>query len=628
MALSPNQLKSPHRPISARNSVSYLERSFGSPLERAEEVSTWWDQGVVEGLFDRAKRKPADRYLATAFLRSAARGLMALPAEQRISAWKRLMAVSGPDWALGESSGWMQQWGKDTSLLLWGLDQGYNPFEDRRGYSSSPAWRQVTQRVTEGHGSAEDVAFVSQSMTVERLSSQSPETLIELFDFLCWRSGQHSQELIAECAHNVLLAGVPRQAAFDCWGNRAKEENLSWLQGFFPMPEPLVMRSEAMVALMALPSGLSAAQRLWSAGIHAFPSYQYRSMSDGKTVISSPWFDLLGERKSHDSARALAWSNAVFAAIDNGDIPPPPTTLLAAQIPYVTKELPAGWDQLPGLAWKEWLARIPGWAAENTNVGYAWSNVLGRLLEKKTSWDQKTEVLRQVLPGIPGSPWLALVPLAHDSSVQSLWSSQVATHPQETKALAQAFPGVLGPLSWGALVHQKGVRNVDFWYLEPIQVLLTIAKGTASLLKADTLVQALSKGSAKLVHVLLEDGAPPCNAATLWDTLKRNSEAWQPAAIGQLIPIWQEFNPGSPVWSSDADVQKMWALLYRHPTTPIALVQDLLEKGAGIPSLDQLWGAAKGDGPAFIRSVARAHEMGEALPAVEPTLGTAFKPRF
>jgi hypothetical protein len=628
MALSENQLKNPHRSISSSNSMSYLERSFASPAERADEVRQWWESGIVEKLFRQEKDSASDGFRASHFLGVAAQGLPHLPPEERIPAWERLLKAGGEHWALSYPGKWMTAWTNDPDLLLWGLKQGYSPFGSRsRVYSD--VWETVARRVGGGKRKPGDLDFLQAALDSPHLTTTSQEERHQLFDHCCWLARGDNVEWAERAARAFFDAGLDPEKALNEWACRLRSNGhiANWVDWVVPGGVPLKISTEGLSAIMNHPEGIGLAQRLWAAGMDAFPVRSYSLMSSRDPSISSPWFDLLLERKS-DLGSAEAWTKAVFAAIDRGVVAPPSETWLSGLLKAASEDLPKQWQDAPRTAWKAWLTRIPAWAEGQPNIGYLWSKVVSPVLDDARTWEEKTTALKGLVPWISESPWLVLTALPNDSAFQNLWIQAVSSDPRAAKALNAQLKGVFGPLSWGALVGLRNLRDDDMWFQDRTQDLLALAKGSASALSPAVLENALEKGSARLIQVLLEDGAPACSASTLWQTVKSRREAWRPPQILELVRVWKEFVPTVPVWEAPEDAKIMWQLLYRNERTSAEVVQGLISLNAPLPSSSQLIGAPQGKGNELLSATVREQELGVALPEAHVSTGPKAKVRF
>lgn len=320
---------------------------------------------------------------------------------------------------------------------------------------------------------------------------------------------------------------------------------------------------------------------------------------------------------------------AAFSAIESGTVSPPTPAWLRAMVEELSKKLPAGWETKPiGNVWKEWLARMPSWDAPGSPLGATWLSALSKPLSGLREWGEKTQKLRELMPSwSTENPWLTLARFHSDSSVENFWGSAVVFNPGPAMEFAAEHPGSMGVLSWNALIDMKGLRDPDRWESESIQALLTLSKGSASRLDTTAFIEAVSKGSSTLVQALLEDGATPCDASTLWETVRRNRDAWQASGVLGLVKTWKEHCSDQPVLPQPVDLERLWKVVYSDFRATPDTIRGLVEAGVGLPSLAQLWGEPRGDGNELLRSMVRSQELGHALPVVEAER-VASKPRF
>ncbi len=182
MALSPFQLKNPHRVYSKHGHTTYLERSFEE--RDAQETAEWWQSGIVEKLFSRARTHTGARSTARNFLKAVAQGLVQMPLNEAIPEWRRVVGLAE---AAGVSVGEpMEDWSSRPDLLLMGLDYGYSPFVSS-SWARQSAWKSVHRRVVDRKDLVEDIEFLQRTSDVALLRQLSPEVLRDVFDSLCWR---------------------------------------------------------------------------------------------------------------------------------------------------------------------------------------------------------------------------------------------------------------------------------------------------------------------------------------------------------------------------------------------------------------------------------------------------------
>lgn len=289
MPLSPSQLKTPNRPIGARNYMSYLERSFAFPVERSDEVEQWWALGAVNALFARGLRKHTSAGSPEGFMKAVAQGVVHLLPEQKVEHWKRVLAAGGKEW-VSDGGTWMAQWSNDPQMLLWGLQEGYNPFRnaaESQSYGMS-CWEKILRRLGSNEANAEEVRFFSQAHDSHFLATLNPQQLAEMFSLICWQARGHHQELLESVAQKVLAAGADPQRAFDAWAYRATEKTLPWSQWLIPQARPTEVGTQGLESLMTLPGGLACIESLWAQGVDPFPFHSFRSMGSQTTVVSSP----------------------------------------------------------------------------------------------------------------------------------------------------------------------------------------------------------------------------------------------------------------------------------------------------------------------------------------------------
>jgi len=597
--------------------MSYLERSFASPVERADEVRQWWESGIVEKLFRQEKNATSSGFRATHFLRMAAQGLQNLSREERIPAWQRLLKAGGEHWALSNSNQWMSAWVNAPDLLLWGLEQGYSPFGNR-SHVYSDVWKTVARRMVEGKRKPGDLDFLQAALSSPHLTTTSQEERHELFDHCCWLARGENLGWAERAARAFFDAGLNPEKALNEWASRLRSNGqiANWVGWVVPGGTPLKISTEGLSAIMKHPEGLGLAQRLWAAGMDAFPVHSFSVMSSRDPSISSPWFDLLLERKS-DLGSAEAWTKAVFAAIDRGVVAPPSEIWLSGLLKAASEDLPKQWQDAPRTAWKAWLTRIPAWAEGQPNIGHLWSNVVSPVLNDARTWGEKTAALKGLVPWISKSPWLVLTALPEDTSFQNMWLQAVTSGGKEARELGKALEGAFGPLSWETLIRLRNIHSDDMWHLDSTQALLDVAKGSASSLPARSFEHAVRRGSPRLIRCLLEDGAQECEASLLWKAVRNHQEAWKPAKVLELMRVWKEFRPGADPWGDAETSAIMWRLLYRRDDNTPEVVQGLLELGAQLPSHQTLLGQPQGRGNEMLYAMVKEQELNQALPEIQ-----------
>ncbi len=414
-----------------------------------------------------------------------------------------------------------------------------------------------------------------------------------------------------------MLAGLSPEKALHLWAKRARSEHFHWLDSVFEgvALRGLVLPSDGVSEVLESRNSESLVQGLLERGVDVLGLSSFQSMSSSIT-IGSPWYRLLESNAAPEKIVALY--QQLCSAIDGNDIPAPSGQWFRGFF----EALKASESALQKPSSSLVLGRFLHWGPYEKALGEKWFGLCQTPLSKVESWDEKVKVLEQMYAS-PVEAIFSSFPQA--STVRQAWDNLMVLDQEKTHALVAKEPA-LKTLCWETLIGHQNVAKQGWWEtMAP--ALLSAAQGSASSLPPDALEQAIGSRQPKLIESLLADGLSPFDGQTLWLSVFRKREGWEPEKVLELIHVWKKHAPDVPLFEGDA-FQKMWQHFYGSWRTTPELVLEVLAAGAPLPHLESLFGRADNKGADMIHSLAREQSLAAQLPQVSESAPSKSTPRF